>query len=105
MNRARAAALLLLLAAAFVAKAYATGPNFNDILHKQYAFSGRSSSKSSVTIAAVKTPAAEESISTEAYAYDYGGVEEKEICLQEITRRNCVYTAPAAAATGSEMFT
>lgn len=101
--------LLLLFAASRVS---AAGLSFSDVLYQKFARPSKSSKAGSVGIAAVNKPrdAQEEdfvAVSADAYLADYSGVEEKEICLMEITRRACAITTTGAATTGagSEMWT
>jgi hypothetical protein len=98
VKQARVAVVLLLLEAAFAAEVARARPSFNDLLFGQYAIKKRSSS---VSVAAVGSQDADY-LSASTYGYDDYGIEEKEICLQEVARRACV----AAGAPGaSEIWT
>jgi hypothetical protein len=87
-NRARVhlAVILLLFGAAFAADIAAARPSFNDQLFGR--FSGSIKSRASVSVAAVGSQGADY-IGASTYSDDYYGVEEKEICLQEVARRAC----------------
>jgi hypothetical protein len=104
VKQARVAVLLLLLGAAFAADVAAARPSFNEYLFGR--FSGpKKSSRASVSVAAVSSQDADYG-SASTYAYDDYGVEEKEICLQEVARRACmVEGGNVAGPTNSEIWT
>lgn len=104
VKQARVAVFLLLFGAAFAAHVAAARPSFNDHLLGRFSGSKKSSSRASVSVAAVDAQDADY-VSASTNAYDDYGIEEKEICLQEVARRACTSTAPGADPGVNEIWT